>query len=84
MAQVPVHCMDNGIIYYKGYGMNMVIPWKQMASYPVLKKMYHDTRGKLLLRFLAINNNYIRKNNVLESTMLISNFYIIKRAVNLG
>ena len=33
-------------IYYKLYGKNLVIPWKQTASYPVFKKMYHDTRGK--------------------------------------
>ena len=34
-------------IYYKLYGKNLVIPWKQTALYPVFKKMYHNTRGKL-------------------------------------
>ena len=46
MVQVCVDCMEKGIMYYKLYGKNLVIPWKQTASYPVFKKMYHDTRGK--------------------------------------
>ena len=39
-------------IHYKLYGNNVVTPWKQTALYPVFKKMYHETRGKLFLQRL--------------------------------
>ena len=39
-------------IHYKLYGNNVVTPWKQTALYPVFKKMYHNTRGKLFLQRL--------------------------------
>ena len=29
MVQVCVDCMEKGIMYYKLYGKNLVIPWKQ-------------------------------------------------------
>ena len=44
--------LDNGIIDYKGYGKKIVLPWKQTAWYPVFKKMYRGTRGKLFLQVL--------------------------------